>query len=124
MFHQLNLQADLMKLVFLYLVIIQNIHLLIVLIQFLMQIQIIFDIDLCLKQFLKNRYRVLLTRFRYGMVIWIPEGNNDDKTRLKSLIDDTYYLFKIFVVKELYPFSFFSVSLVCPTKLKHEKRYK
>ena len=30
------------------------------------------------------------------MVIWVPEGNNEDKTRLKSLIDDTYYLFKDF----------------------------
>jgi len=46
------------------------------------------------KQFLKNRYRVLLTRFRHGMVIWVPEGSNEDLTRSKSLIDDTYNLLK------------------------------
>ena len=53
------------------------------------------------KQFLKNRYRVLLTRFRHGMVIWIPEGDDKDKTRPKELIDDTYSLFKNFGLKEL-----------------------
>ena len=53
------------------------------------------------KQFLKNRYRVLLTRFRHGMVIWIPEGNDKDKTRSKDLIDDTYSLLKKFGIKEL-----------------------
>jgi DUF2075 family protein len=53
------------------------------------------------KQFLKNRYRVLLTRFRHGMVIWIPEGSDKDKTRSKDLIDDTYSLLKNFGIKEL-----------------------
>ena len=53
------------------------------------------------KQFLKNRYRVLLTRFRHEMVIWIPEGDDLDKTRRKIMIDDTYNLFKNFGLKEL-----------------------
>ena len=53
------------------------------------------------KQFLKNRYRVLLTRFRHGMVIWVPEGSDKDKTRSKDLIDDTYSLLKNFGIKEL-----------------------
>ena len=54
-----------------------------------------------IKQFLKNRYRVLLTRFRHGMVIWVPEGDNIDKTRPKKMIDDTYNLLKNFGLKEL-----------------------
>jgi DUF2075 family protein len=39
--------------------------------------------------YLINKYRVLLTRAREGMVIWIPEGNNEDHTRLKSFYDET-----------------------------------
>ena len=53
------------------------------------------------KQFLKNRYRVLLTRFRHEMVIWIPEGDDLDKTRRKIMIDGTYNLFRNFGLKEL-----------------------
>lgn len=33
------------------------------------------------KQYLKNAYRVLLTRARQGMVIVVPEGSDDDDTR-------------------------------------------
>jgi DUF2075 family protein len=33
------------------------------------------------KQYLKNAYRVLLTRARQGMVIVVPEGSDDDHTR-------------------------------------------
>ena len=53
------------------------------------------------KQFLKNRYRVLLTRFRHGMVIWVPEGNDKDRTRPKKMIDDTYDLLRNFGLNEL-----------------------
>ena len=53
------------------------------------------------KQFLKNRYRVLLTRFRHGMVIWVPEGDDKDKTRPNKMIDDTYDLLRNFGLKEL-----------------------
>lgn len=53
------------------------------------------------KQFLKNRYRVLLTRFRHGMVIWVPEGDDKDRTRPKKMIDDTYDLLKNFGLNEL-----------------------
>jgi hypothetical protein len=38
----------------------------------------------------KNAYRVLLTRARQGMVIFVPEGNDDDHTRLSEYYDDTY----------------------------------
>ncbi len=33
------------------------------------------------QEFIRNKYRVLLTRAREGMVIWIPEGSDSDKTR-------------------------------------------
>ena len=46
-------------------------------------------------------YRVLLTRFRHGMVIWVPEGDDEDRTRPKKMIDDTYNLLRNFGLKEL-----------------------
>jgi hypothetical protein len=42
------------------------------------------------KQYLKNAYRVLLTRARQGMVIVVPEGNNDDPTRKHEYYDPTF----------------------------------
>ncbi|VEE08429.1 DUF2075 domain-containing protein [Neisseria animalis] len=42
------------------------------------------------QNYLKNAYRVLLTRARQGMVIWLPEGSDDDPTRAKCFYDDTY----------------------------------
>lgn len=39
--------------------------------------------------YLKNAYRVLLTRARQGMVIFIPEGTPDDHTRLPEFYDQT-----------------------------------
>lgn len=41
-----------------------------------------------------NAYRVLLTRARQGMVICIPEGNNDDHTRPPHIYDGTYQYIK------------------------------
>lgn len=32
------------------------------------------------RTYVRNRYRVLLTRARLGMVIWIPPGTADDPT--------------------------------------------
>lgn len=47
------------------------------------------------KQFIKNKYRVLLTRAREGLIIWIPEGSNTDYTRDAKYYDSTYeYLIK------------------------------
>lgn len=40
--------------------------------------------------YLKNAYRVLLTRARQGMVIFVPEGDNHDITRLKDFYDGTF----------------------------------
>jgi len=44
--------------------------------------------------YLKNAYRVLLTRARQGMVIFLPEGNDEDITRKKSFYDSTYKYFQ------------------------------
>jgi hypothetical protein len=40
--------------------------------------------------FLKNAYRVLLTRARQGMVILIPRGDSDDPTRHPDFYDPTF----------------------------------
>ena len=40
--------------------------------------------------FLKNSYRVLLTRARQGMVIFVPRGSPTDPTRPASFYDPTY----------------------------------
>jgi hypothetical protein len=42
------------------------------------------------KRYLKNAYRVLLTRARQGMVIVVPHGNDEDPTRHRSYYDSTF----------------------------------
>ena len=42
------------------------------------------------KKYMKNAYRVLLTRARQGMVIFVPEGSTEDHTRLREYYDHTY----------------------------------
>jgi Uncharacterized conserved protein (DUF2075) len=42
------------------------------------------------KRYLENAYRVLLTRARQGMVLVVPEGDDDDPTRARSVYDPTY----------------------------------
>lgn len=42
------------------------------------------------KSYLKNAYRVLLTRARQGMVIYVPEGSTADPTRHPRFYDSTY----------------------------------
>lgn len=44
--------------------------------------------------FLTNAYRVLLTRARQGMVIYIPKGDENDKTRLPEFYDGTFNFLK------------------------------
>ncbi len=46
------------------------------------------------KKYLVNAYRVLLTRARQGMVIVVPEGNEEDHTRKKEYYDPTYNYLK------------------------------
>lgn len=42
------------------------------------------------KLYLKNAYRVLLTRARQGMVIFVPYGNDEDYSRKRSYYDETF----------------------------------
>jgi hypothetical protein len=42
------------------------------------------------KSYLRNAYRVLMTRARQGLIIFIPHGDNLDQTRPKELYDNTY----------------------------------
>jgi hypothetical protein len=51
--------------------------------------------------YVKNAYRVLLTRARQGLVIFIPHGNNDDKTRLNKYYDGTYNYLKQIGILEI-----------------------
>lgn len=44
--------------------------------------------------YLKNAYRVLLTRARQGMVIVVPDGDDGDHTRLPEFYDDTFEYLK------------------------------
>jgi DUF2075 family protein len=46
------------------------------------------------KVYLKNAYRVLLTRARQGMVIVVPPGSIDDHTRLPEFYDSTFEYLK------------------------------
>jgi hypothetical protein len=41
------------------------------------------------KIYRKNAYRVLLTRARQGMIIFLPKGNPDDSTNLPEEFDAT-----------------------------------
>ncbi|HMJ63759.1 MAG TPA: DNA/RNA helicase domain-containing protein, partial [Candidatus Binatia bacterium] len=44
------------------------------------------DID---RTYLLNTYRVLLTRARRGLIIWIPQGDDIDITRPRAWFDAT-----------------------------------
>jgi len=41
------------------------------------------------RQYLLNTYRVLLTRARRGLLLWIPQGDVSDETRLPDFFDST-----------------------------------
>lgn len=47
-----------------------------------------------LKHYLLNAYRVLLTRARQGMVIFVPPGDSSDHTRSPSFYDHTFNYLK------------------------------
>ena len=51
--------------------------------------------------FLKNAYRVLLTRARQGLVIFIPEGSEKDHTRKSEFYDGTYNYLKEIGIEEI-----------------------
>lgn len=51
--------------------------------------------------YLKNAYRVLLTRARQGLIIFIPEGNNEDYSRQTTFYDGTYSYLKKIGIEEI-----------------------
>lgn len=53
------------------------------------------------KRYLENSYRVLLTRARQGMVIYVPTGNSNDITRLPDHYQSTYNYLKSCGITEL-----------------------
>jgi DUF2075 family protein len=56
------------------------------------------DVD---RRFLLNKYRVLLTRAREGMILWIPEGDTEDITRSTEIYDPIFEYLKECGVKEI-----------------------
>lgn len=54
------------------------------------------------RRYLKNAYRVLLTRAREGFIIFVPKGDNSDNTRLCKYYDELWeYLDSIGIYKLL-----------------------
>jgi broad-specificity NMP kinase len=53
------------------------------------------------KRYLKNAYRVLLTRARQGMVIFVPHGSDKDSTREPCFYDETYKYLTSLGIEEL-----------------------
>ncbi|SDG60888.1 DUF2075 domain-containing protein [Winogradskyella thalassocola] len=54
------------------------------------------------KSYLKNTYRVLLTRARQGMIIFIPKGSDSDHTRPNKFYEGTYNYLKEIGIEELF----------------------
>ncbi len=53
------------------------------------------------QQYQKNAYRVLLTRARQGLIIFVPEGDPGDKSRKPEYYDRTYEYLKSAGIQEL-----------------------
>ncbi len=52
------------------------------------------------KMYQKNAYRVLLTRARQGMIIVVPKGDPEDKTRKAEYYNSTYdYLKRVGIIE-------------------------
>jgi hypothetical protein len=51
--------------------------------------------------FLKNAYRVILTRARQGMVIFVPQGSSTDATRPYAYYDQTFDYLRLCGLQEL-----------------------
>ena len=57
--------------------------------------------DAVQRRYLKNGYRVLLTRARQGFVIYVPRGSETDPTRLPAWYDATYQYLRSAGIREL-----------------------
>ena len=51
--------------------------------------------------YLKNTYRVLLTRARQGVIIFVPKGDVEDETRSPEFYDGTYNYLKEIGIEEI-----------------------
>ncbi len=54
-----------------------------------------------LQRYLRNGYRVLLTRARQGYVIYVPKGSKYDPTRPPHYYDETYAYLRLCGIREL-----------------------
>jgi hypothetical protein len=54
------------------------------------------------KRYLRNAYRVLLTRARQGMVIYVPPGDPNDPTRSPTFYESTYRYLRELGISEVY----------------------
>jgi hypothetical protein len=59
--------------------------------------------DTLRRKYLENGYRVLLTRAREGLVIWVPTGDRRDSTRDPALFDTTASYLRACGVDEYLP---------------------
>ncbi len=53
------------------------------------------------RMYLKNSYRVLLTRARQGMIIYIPMGSDEDRTRDPRIYNETFEYLRSIGLKEM-----------------------
>jgi hypothetical protein len=51
--------------------------------------------------YLKNAYRVILTRARQGMILFVPEGDASDRTRPSSFYDGTFQYLRTCGIRSL-----------------------
>lgn len=54
-----------------------------------------------IRTYLKNTYRVLLTRSRQGFIIFVPEGNSEDETMKPKFYDGVYDYLKEIGLEEI-----------------------
>ncbi|MEQ1922223.1 MAG: DUF2075 domain-containing protein [Pyrinomonadaceae bacterium] len=57
--------------------------------------------DEFVKRYLTNAYRVLLTRARQGMVIFVPHGDTKDETRLPEFYDGTFEYLRSIGIRQI-----------------------
>ncbi len=53
------------------------------------------------QRYLKNAYRVLLTRARQGLIIYVPEGSDEDPSRNRDYYDRTFQYLKSTGMEEI-----------------------
>jgi hypothetical protein len=69
--------------------------------------------------YLKNAYRVLLTRARQGMVIVVPWGDNEDPTRNAMYYDPTFNYLKRNWIHDYLTIAQIHSLGVCPSNINH-----